>query len=342
MNLVTSLKQDGTTKAYSIAPMSWQEIRSLVKQDWEATDLCIHEALQSDITLINELANHIINSGGKRIRPLLVLLGAAVFGYQGTAHIQLAAIIELIHTATLLHDDVVDSSELRRGQPTANVLWGNQASVLVGDFLYSRTFRMMVQVNNMHVMRTLAEATNTIAAGEVLQLGHCKNPDVTEERYMQVIRYKTGTLFSAAAQLGAIISQRSESEIQNMANFGMHLGTAFQILDDVLDYKGSADHIGKNIGDDLMEGKPTLPLIYAIHNGSEQQANILRNAILHGGCDDISTVREIIESSHAIEYTFQKAQQEAQQAIALLSDVPDSKYKSALLVLAEFVIARDF
>lgn len=342
MNLVTPLIQAGTTNQYTMTPLSWQEIRSLMKQEWEATDQCIHEALQSDITLINELANHIINSGGKRIRPLLVLLGAALFGYRGTAHIQLAAIIELIHTATLLHDDVVDNSELRRGQPTANVLWGNQASVLVGDFLYSRTFRMMVQINNMDVMRTLADATNTIAAGEVLQLGHCKNPDVTEERYMQVIRYKTGTLFSSASQLGAIICHRSQVEIQTMADFGMHLGTAFQILDDVLDYQGTADHIGKNIGDDLIEGKPTLPLIYAIQKGSEQQINLLRNAILHGDCADISSVREIIEQSRAIEYTYQIAQQEAQKAISLLNNIPDSEYKAALLGLAEFVIARDF
>ena len=342
MNLAQPLNQAITPKQSPLAPLSWQSIRELMQQERDATDVCIKQALQSDISLINDLAQHIINSGGKRIRPLLVLLGAAIFGYQGIDQIELAAIIELIHTATLLHDDVVDGSELRRGQPTANVLWGNQASVLVGDFLYSRTFRMMVQINNMQVMQILAEATNTIAAGEVLQLSHCKNPEVTEERYMQVIRYKTGTLFAAAAQLGAVICKRPDSDREKMANFGMHLGTAFQILDDVLDYKGSAEHIGKNLGDDLTEGKPTLPLIYAMNNGTEQQSNLLRNAIMHGNCDNIAQVCAVIEATQAIEYTNNKAQQEAQKAVALLSDIPDSEYKAALLGLTEFVIARDF
>lgn len=341
MNLAYPHKHTIQQDQYAMIPLSWDAIRELMQHERDATDICIKEALQSEISLINELAQHIINSGGKRIRPLLVLLGAAIFGYKGSSHIELAAIIELIHTATLLHDDVVDSSELRRGQPTANVLWGNQASVLVGDFLYSRTFRMMVQVNNMHVMKTLADATNTIAAGEVLQLSHCKNPDVTEDRYMQVIRYKTGTLFSAAAQLGAIICNRPEADIQLMAKFGMHLGTAFQILDDVLDYKGSAEQIGKNIGDDLMEGKPTLPLIYAMKQGTEKQKQLLRHAIMHGNCDDIKGICEVIENTLAINYTINKAQDEALKAVSLLTDIPDSQYKAALLGLAEFVIARD-
>ncbi len=329
------------TDPLATAPYSWDAIHKLMQHEREATDRCIKESLTSDISLINELAEHIINSGGKRIRPLLVLLGAAIFEYKGNSHIELAAIIELIHTATLLHDDVVDSSELRRGQPTANVLWGNQASVLVGDFIYSRTFRMMVQVNNMQVMRTLAEATNTIAAGEVLQLSHCKNPEVTEDRYMQVIRYKTGTLFSAATQLGAIICNRPESDIQLMAKFGMHLGTAFQILDDVLDYKGSTEQIGKNIGDDLMEGKPTLPLIYAMKKGTEQQINLLRQSIMHGNCDDINAITEVIDKTFAINYTIEKAQEEANKAISLLNDLPNSIYKAALLGLVKFVVARD-
>lgn len=341
MNLAYPQKQTIQLDQYTMIPLSWDAIRELMQHERDATDICIKETLQSEISLINELAQHIINSGGKRIRPLLVLLGAAIFGYKGNSHIELAAIIELIHTATLLHDDVVDSSELRRGQPTANVLWGNQASVLVGDFLYSRTFRMMVQVNNMHVMRTLAEATNTIAAGEVLQLSHCKNPDVSEERYMQVIRYKTGTLFSAAAQLGAIICNRPEADIQLMAKYGMHLGTAFQILDDVLDYKGSAEQIGKNIGDDLMEGKPTLPLIYAMTQGTEKQKNLLRHAIMHGNCDDLTDICAVIENTFAINYTISKAQDEAFKAVSLLTDIPDSQYKAALLGLAEFVIARE-
>lgn len=322
--------------------MSFDAIRALMQREQEATDLFIKEALKSDISLISDISQHIIYSGGKRLRPLLVLLGAAAFNYTGEFHIELAAVIELIHTATLLHDDVVDGSELRRGRPTANVIWGNQASVLVGDFLYSRAFRMMVHVNNMKVMSVLANATNIIAAGEVLQLGYCKNPDTTEEQYMEVIRCKTGALFEAGSQLGAILCDRHNAEIDNMAKFGMHLGTAFQLLDDALDYNSSSDQIGKNIGDDLIEGKPTLPLIYALRNGNKSQKELLQMAIIQGGYEDIKQILTIIEDTQAIIYTHQVAQKEAEKAITHLNSIPDSIYRNALYGLADFVIKRSF
>lgn len=340
MNASQTIKTSSLKALNVQAAMAFPEIRELMQQKQIATDRCIEAALQSDITLISKLSEHIIHSGGKRLRPLVVLIGAAAFGYQGDADVELAAVIELIHTATLLHDDVVDGSELRRGKPTANVLWGNQASVLVGDFLYSRAFRMMVNVNNMRVMEVLANATNTIAAGEVLQLSHIKNPDTTQDRYMQVIRYKTGALFEAASQLGSILCQRPNSDVQLMAKYGMHLGTAFQLLDDVLDYSASTQQIGKNMGDDLAEGKPTLPLIYAMKNGTAAQVELLRSAIMQGTCDNIADVLEIIESTKAIAYTYQIAQEEAEKAIEMLTTIPESPYRAALFGLAKFVLAR--
>ncbi|MCK5435855.1 MAG: polyprenyl synthetase family protein, partial [Nitrosomonadaceae bacterium] len=263
--------------------MSIEHIRKLIKVDMDAMDEVIRVKLHSDVVLVRQVGEYIINSGGKRLRPALVILSAGTFGYTGKYHHNLAAIIEFIHTATLLHDDVVDASELRRSKATANTLFGNAASVLVGDFLYSRAFQMMVEVNNMRIMQVLADATNTIAEGEVLQLLNCRNPDVKEENYLQVIRYKTAKLFEAATRLGAILCSVTPAEEESMAAYGMHLGTAFQLTDDMLDYSGDYHDTGKNLGDDLAEGKPTLPLIYAMKTGSEEQVTIVRNAIKQGG-----------------------------------------------------------
>lgn len=323
--------------------MDTAAIQALINQDLQAVNTLIQTCLHSEVALINQLGHYIINSGGKRLRPILLLLSARHFDYMGNHHIQLATVVEFIHTATLLHDDVVDASELRRGKQTANSLWGNEASVLVGDFLYSRSFQMMVGVKNMRVMEILSDATNVIAEGEVLQLLNCHEPDTTEMDYLHVIRSKTAKLFEAAAQLGAVISQQSEANELAMATYGMHLGTAFQLIDDVLDYSGSAEEIGKNIGDDLAEGKPTLPLIHALKHGTPEQQAILRQVIEKGGKEHISTVTKAIESTGAITYTTQVAQQEVEKAIAALANLPNNnKYKEALRGLAEFAINRHY
>lgn len=314
----------------------------LVAVERQAVDDTIRRRLQSDVVLINQLGHYIVTSGGKRLRPVLLLLGARAWGYPGDKHIGLAAVIEFIHTATLLHDDVVDASELRRGRETANAVWGNEASVLVGDFLYSRAFQMMVEAGSMRVMEILADATNTIAEGEVLQLLNCREPDTTEERYLEVIRYKTAKLFEAAAQLGAVLCGRAEGEIAAMAAYGMHLGTAYQLIDDVLDYSASTQEIGKNVGDDLAEGKPTLPLIHALRFGTAQQVRVLRHAIEQGGRDNIDDVLDAIESTRALEYTARSARREAELAKQAVAILPESPYKDALLTLAEFCVARRY
>ena len=332
--------QNNASIAASPPDFDMQTIIDLTKGDMEAVNGVIQTRLHSEVALINQLGHYIINSGGKRLRPLLVLLTARAFAYQGNQHIDIAAIIEFIHTATLLHDDVVDGSEMRRGQDTANNIWGNEASVLVGDFLYSRAFEMMVDVKNMRVMEILAHATNTIAEGEVLQLLNCHDADTTEERYLEVIHSKTAKLFEAATQLGAVISNRPDAEEKAMAAYGMHLGTAFQLVDDVLDYSSSADEIGKNIGDDLAEGKPTLPLIYAMRNGSAAQAQIIRSAIENGGREQIEAVIEAVHATGAIDYTAEMARQEAQLAAAAIAEIPPSRYKDALIALAEFSVNR--
>ncbi len=319
-----------------------EDIRRLLRAETQAVDRLILERLRSDVALINELGRYIIDSGGKRLRPLLVLLASRACGYQGHDHIELAAVIEFIHTATLLHDDVVDASDLRRGNQTANAIWGNEAAVLVGDFLYSRSFEMMVSIGSMRVMEILSRTTNTIAEGEVLQLLNCHDPETTEERYRDVIRYKTAKLFEASAQLGAVLGRQPEHIEQAMARFGMHLGTAFQLIDDALDYGSSGADIGKNIGDDLAEGKPTLPLIHALRNGTPEQVAAIRKAIENGGLDQIATVMEAIESTQAIAYTAQSAQHEADQAIEALADLPASPYKEALYGLAEFSVNRSY
>ena len=317
-------------------------IRNLVALDAKAVDGCIQTRLSSEVVLIDQLGHYIVNSGGKRLRPLLVLLAARACGYQGQEHINLAAVIEFIHTATLLHDDVVDASELRRGRQTANAIWGNEASVLVGDFLYSRAFEMMVEVGSMRVMEILAHTTNTIAEGEVLQLLNCHDADTSEERYREVIRFKTAKLFEAAARLGAVLGGQPSEVEEPLARYGMHLGTAFQLVDDVLDYSASPEETGKNIGDDLAEGKPTLPLIYAMRNGTPEQARVIREAIEKGGRDQIDAVCEAIESTQAIAYTAASAQGEAELAIAALASLPASPYKDALYGLAEFSVHRTY
>ncbi len=323
--------------------MSQADIIGLVSDDMQAVDRLIMARLDSDTTLINQLGSYIISSGGKRLRPLLALLAAKACDYAGDEHIQVAAIIEFIHTATLLHDDVVDASAMRRGRDTANAVWGNEASVLVGDFLYSRAFQMMVDINQMRVMDILAETTNTIAEGEVMQLMNRNEPDTTEERYIDVIQSKTAKLFEAATRLGAILSQQDKSTEDALAKYGMHLGTAFQLIDDALDYDANSSlEIGKNIGDDLAEGKPTLPLIHAIRSAPENEAAIIRRAIEEGGLDNISGILSIIESTNSIAYTRSLAREEAGRAIDCLSCLKSNPYRHALTGLAGFAVDRSF
>lgn len=322
--------------------MDIQAVYKLVDADRQAVDRLIQERLHSDVVLVNQIGHYIVNSGGKRLRPVLVLLSAGAFGYSGTAHLELAAVVEFIHTATLLHDDVVDSSDKRRGRDTANAVWGNQASVLVGDFLYSRSFQMMVSVGNMRVMEILSDATATIAEGEVKQLLNVHNADVSEAAYLDVIHCKTAKLFEAAAQIGAVLARRSPEEEQAMARYGMHLGAAYQLVDDVLDYSASSEELGKNIGDDLAEGKPTLPLIYVLQHGDDEQKKLVRRAIEEGGKDQIAAITEAIETTGAIAYTSRSAQGEAEKAVAALEIIPDSPHKEALISLARFSVARTF
>jgi octaprenyl-diphosphate synthase len=307
----------------------------------KAVDAVIRDRLYSDVVLVRQVAEYIINSGGKRMRPALVLLAAGALDYQGARHHELAAVVEFIHTATLLHDDVVDESELRRGRDTANAMFGNAASVLVGDFLYSRAFQMMVGVDDMRVMRVLSDATNIIAEGEVLQLMNCHDADVDEARYMQVIHYKTAKLFEAAAQLGAIVGGADDTVAGALATYGMHLGTAFQLIDDVLDYSGLEADTGKHLGDDLAEGKPTLPLIYVMQNGAPDQAACVRKAIETGGRDDFPLVLEAIHASGALAHARARAEQEAELARQSISCLRDSQYKKALLQLTLFAVERN-
>ncbi|MEK7697469.1 MAG: polyprenyl synthetase family protein [Pseudomonadota bacterium] len=370
--------------------MDFDRIKALAQDDLEQVNREIRARLQSDVVLISQVGGYIVNSGGKRLRPILVLLACRALGYHGDAqdarvsqahdsrdgggttprteeagrrreqppratqgavaegragatqaHVLLAAIVEFIHTATLLHDDVVDASELRRGHSTANVIWGNEASVLVGDFLYSRAFEMMVEVNNMRVMDILSHATNTIAKGEVQQLLNCHDPETTEERYLEVIRNKTAKLFEAAARLGAVIGNAGPDIESAMAAYGLHLGTAFQLIDDALDYGHDNPALGKNIGDDLAEGKPTLPLIHALRTGNESVRGLLRRAILDGGLSQVGAVREAIESTGSLTYTARRAEEEATRAKQALASIPESPYKQALHDLAHFSVHRN-
>ncbi len=307
-----------------------------------ALDAAIRRRLQSDVVLIRQIAEYIIAGGGKRLRPALVFLAAGASGYRGEDHVELAAVVEFIHTATLLHDDVVDESELRRGRKTANAEFGNAASVLVGDFLYSRAFQMMVGVRSMRVMEVMADATNAIAEGEVLQLLNARNLAITEAAYLDVIRRKTAKLFEAAAQLGAILGEATAEIEGGLARYGMHLGTAFQLVDDVLDYSGDAAHTGKNLGDDLKQGKPTLPLIHVLQRGSAEQAALVRSAIEGGGRENFRAVLEAIRATGALEYVRNKAKDEARLAREAIAALSNSSYRDSLLELSVFAVERDY
>ena len=316
-------------------------VQALTRADMARVDTLIRARLASDVVLINQVAEHIIGGGGKRLRPMLVLLAAEACGYRGRDHVLLAAVVEFIHTATLLHDDVVDESDLRRGRKTANALWGNAASVLVGDFLYSRSFQMMVEADDMRIMRILADTTNRIAEGEVLQLLNIRNPDTDETAYLRVIERKTAVLFSAATRLGGVLGKVAAAEEEALAQFGLELGFAFQIADDVLDYVSDAGTLGKNIGDDLAEGKATLPLIYAIERAPPAQAASLRRAIETGGLDSLDNIVAAIRDTGAIERARARAQRHADAARDALSVLADSPARDALLVLADYALNRN-
>jgi octaprenyl-diphosphate synthase len=322
--------------------VSFETIKQLLAADMSIVDGIIRARLHSDVVLVNQVGEHIVSSGGKRLRPALVVLSANAFGYSGKHHHNLAAVVEFIHTATLLHDDVVDESDLRRGRATASSLFGNAASVLVGDFLYSRAFQMMVEVGDMRVMQTLADATNTIAEGEVLQLLNCHDANVDAANYLHVIHCKTAKLFEAGMRLGAILAGKDEASERAAAQYGMHLGTAFQLVDDVLDYSGDEQETGKNLGDDLAEGKPTLPLIYAMQHGDAAQAALVRATIEQGDITRFAEVLQVIKQTGALEYTRKQAQDEADAACAALAVVPDTHYKQSLLQLANFAATRQF
>ena len=320
--------------------LTFEGVVTLARDDMAAVDRLISTSLESDVALVSQVSQYIVASGGKRLRPLLVLLAARALGYEGEQHVRSAAIIEFIHTATLLHDDVVDGSARRRGKDTANTVFGNQASVLVGDFLYSRSFQMMVDVDSMRVMKILADATNTIAAGEVMQLMAIHDPDTTEEAYRQVIYRKTARLFEAGTQIAAVLADRDPGDEAAMITYGQNLGTAFQLVDDALDYNARSAELGKDLGDDLAEGKATLPLIYAMRKSSAEDNALIREAILDGGLDQLEKITAIIESTGALQYTAARAQEAADIAIAALSNVPDSDYKQALIAIAEFSVQR--
>lgn len=322
--------------------MDIDKIRELAAADMKAVNALIQRQVDSEVSLINQLGFYIVNSGGKRLRPLLAVLSARAMGIENEQHHTLAAIIEFIHTSTLLHDDVVDESTLRRGQETANAIFGNQASVLVGDFLYSRSFQMMVSLNSMRVMEILSDATNRIAEGEVLQLMNCNDPDTTEQRYFDVIYGKTARLFEAATQLSAVLTNQSEAVELAMQNYGKHLGTAFQLADDILDYAAEAEEMGKNTGDDLAEGKPTLPLLYAMwHADNADDKTLIREAIEKAnGLPHLARIQQIMHETGALEYTRRCAENEKAKAIAALSAIEDSPYKEALEGLAHIAVAR--
>ncbi|MBB1331641.1 MULTISPECIES: octaprenyl diphosphate synthase [unclassified Pseudoalteromonas] len=322
--------------------MDIKAIQALIENDMNDVNQLIYAQMRSDVALVNQLGLYIVNSGGKRVRPMLAILAAKALGYEGKDHVTLATIVEFIHTATLLHDDVVDESNLRRGTPTANAEFGNAASVLVGDFIYTRSFQLMVGIGKMQVMQILADATNVIAEGEVLQLMNCNDPDTTEDSYMQVIYSKTAKLFEAATGLAAIITEKDDSTLQALNLYGMHLGTAFQLVDDVLDYNADAEQLGKNIGDDLAEGKPTLPLLYAMRHGNAGQVQLIRDAIEHSnGMDHLEAILSALNETKALEFTMNKANEEADKAIACLSVLDESPYKEALVSLARIAVDRN-
>jgi octaprenyl-diphosphate synthase len=321
--------------------MQLQSIREPVAQELRRLDEVIVERLASDVALVNQVSQYIVGAGGKRLRPLSVLLAARACGYDGSRHVEAAAIIEFIHTATLLHDDVVDGSGLRRGRDTANQVFGNQASVLVGDYLYSRAFQMMVELGDLRIQGVMADATNTIAMGEVLQLMNAHDADTTEQRYLEVIYRKTARLFEAGAQMAAILAQAPPAVEQAMVAYGRHLGTAFQLVDDALDYRADPTTLGKNLGDDLAEGKPTLPLIHALREAPPAEAARLREALERGATADLEGITRTIESSGGLEYTARLARRERDLAIEALADLPGSAHQQALRALADFAVSRN-
>lgn len=320
--------------------MTAQPIYDTVADDFSRVNDLITSRLSSDVPLVEKIAQYIVESGGKRLRPLLVLLTSRALGYCGDDHLKLAAVIEFLHTATLLHDDVVDTSDLRRGRTTANARWGNAPSVLVGDFLYSRAFQMMVELNSLPIMDVLSNATAVIAEGEVLQLMNVKNPDVSEAQYIKVIHNKTAMLFEAASHAGALLANAEADQVMAMKEYGMRLGLAFQLVDDVLDYRGDAEAMGKNVGDDLAEGKPTLPLIHAMAHGGDEARTLIRKAVRQGGLEDLPKIVEIVETSGALEYTLEMAKQEAGKARDCLDKLPASAHKEALALLTDIAVAR--
>mgnify|MGYP001167436688 CR=1 FL=1 len=321
--------------------MDQHAIRALSSDDMQAVNNQIMQRLQSDVPLVNQLGFYIISGGGKRMRPMLTVLAARALNYQGDAHIKLASIIEFIHTATLLHDDVVDESDLRRGRDTANALFGNAASVLVGDFLYTRAFQMMAEIGNLRVMEILAETTNIIAEGEVMQLMNCNDPHLSEEAYFNVIYCKTAKLFEAATRLPAILSASNESIESALQDYGRYLGTAFQIIDDVMDYTAASDVMGKSVGDDLAEGKTTLPLIHAIRTANDEQRQLLTRAIMErNGLDYLEQIQEILQQTGAFDYSRNKAEDEIRKAKLALSILPDTPYRQALMSLADLAVNR--
>ncbi len=320
--------------------MTAQRIYDTVADDFSRVNDLIINRLSSDVPLVEKIAHYIIESGGKRLRPLLVLLSSQAVGYNQNDHLKLAAVIEFLHTATLLHDDVVDTSDLRRGRSTANARWGNAPSVLVGDFLYARAFEMMVELKSLRIMDVLSHATAVIAEGEVLQLMNVKNPDLTEDQYMEVIHNKTAMLFEAASHTGAILANATEEQEAALRDYGKHLGLAFQLVDDVLDYRGDAGTMGKNVGDDLAEGKATLPLIHAMAHGSSEEREIVRQAIRKGGLDDLDKILEIVSCSGALDYTIQRAHEQAEAALACLRQLPPSAHVDSLRLLTEIATER--
>ncbi len=323
-----------------IVPMNFADVAALTRDDMAAVDALIAKSLESDVALVSQVSHYIVTSGGKRLRPVIVLLAARALGYRGEQHIRAAAIIEFIHTATLLHDDVVDSSERRRGRDSANTVFGNQASVLVGDFLYSRAFQMMVDIDDMRVMEILADATNTIASGEVMQLMNVHDPDTTEDAYRQVIYRKTARLFEAGAQIAAVLAGQEATDEAAMIRYGQKLGTAFQLVDDALDFNACVDELGKNLGDDLAEGKPTLPLIRAMQVADKTDRDLIRQSVIDGGIDVLEKISAIIRRTGALEYTQARAQEAANEAINALADIPESAHKQALIALADFAVQR--
>lgn len=313
----------------------------VVASDFKAVNSLIIERLESHVELVENIGHYIVEAGGKRLRPLLVLLAARACGYRGNQHIDLAAVIEFIHTATLLHDDVVDTSDLRRGRLTANARWGNAPSILVGDFLYSRAFQMMVSLGNVEVMRVLADTTNIIAEGEVQQLLNARNPDLSEQDYFTVIDKKTAQLFAAAGEIGALIANSDLTQGSRLRDYGRHLGIAFQLVDDALDYQGNKESLGKNVGDDLAEGKATLPLIHAMKTAPDR-AHIIREALMNGGLEQLEPIVALVHDTGALEYTLERAREHADQAAQLLIGLSESAEKQALAELAHFSVNRSY